>query len=679
MQNQTGLQMIEKYTFDLVQNYGLKQFRILRQFDEIPELFLKLEKNSSYPKVLFYSGIPQSGWESLLDTRPFSHFKLEFFKEEELKGKFPKLKEHEFSKYIAILYLNFNMEKWLLILEREHDFIRDELKEIINSKDDFFCLIELLHVHQELAQKEKSTDFLYQILEDTYLQNLDNFLNSLIFRLKEFFSLDSIAFLQEQRNEGLQVVANINLTQEQLSSLTKGLGARIEQFINKKSVHKLNDPGHSQHFHLECDNKSVYFCPLLHERKIIGTLVMTKKGVQKIISEQDLKLLSNLSGEIAIAFKKNELAKNLEQQSLDLEERSRRNEVFYTLSKNVNNTLNPESIILALMELIRELLEFDFFAIILQLEGGDKPALYYTHPFQQGHPLEKVHKKNLIQIFSDYPQDLDVSNMVENFFAGPLNRQATKPKTKIGDSLSLPIVNEGNINGVFYMGTASSDVYTREIFQNFSTIVNIFTSALKNAIWLRKTEKLAYTDLLTGLFNHRFFQEKLEEEFKRAQRYGHELSLIFMDVDFFKKFNDQYGHQAGDQVLKACGKILLESARKNIDTPARYGGEEFCIILPETDLDGAQYFAERLRQKIEDFSLKISKSLILKVTASFGVTTYIHGSATDRHDLIEEADQALYKSKENGRNQVTTISKGKKSEKKSSRKKAGEKELKTGK
>lgn len=160
-----------------------------------------------------------------------------------------------------------------------------------------------------------------------------------------------------------------------------------------------------------------------------------------------------------------------------------------------------------------------------------------------------------------------------------------------------------------------------------------------------KLEGLATTDGLTGLNNHRRFQEYLDQEFAIARRNGSPLSLILLDVDHFKKFNDEFGHQAGDEVLRGVARAL-ESAARDSDFVARYGGEEFVIVLPGTDLENSIPAAERFRRVIEACEWPYQS-----VTASFGVAT-LDRSISDREKLIAVADSALYTAKRNGRNRV---------------------------
>jgi diguanylate cyclase (GGDEF)-like protein/PAS domain S-box-containing protein len=159
-------------------------------------------------------------------------------------------------------------------------------------------------------------------------------------------------------------------------------------------------------------------------------------------------------------------------------------------------------------------------------------------------------------------------------------------------------------------------------------------------------EMQALTDGLTGLHNFRSFQAKIAEEFERSRRYKLPLSVVMLDVDHFKGFNDSFGHPAGDSVLQDVGRLMLETSRA-VDFAARYGGEEFIMILPNTDANGALIFAERLRGNIENAAWPQRP-----ITVSVGIASRDEQTQTPL-ELIQRADAALYKSKERGRNRVT--------------------------
>jgi len=175
----------------------------------------------------------------------------------------------------------------------------------------------------------------------------------------------------------------------------------------------------------------------------------------------------------------------------------------------------------------------------------------------------------------------------------------------------------------------------------------------------KKSEKLLHklssTDELTGIFNRRAFNQSIESEIKRAVRFKTKLSVIMMDVDFFKKYNDAYGHTAGDSVLIKIAQKLKKTCNRPGDIVARYGGEEFIVLLPSTDLEGASLLAEKIRTSIEEAKIKHQKSYISKyVTVSLGIGTFTLGKSVPAKNLIKIADDALYKAKLAGRNGAST-------------------------
>ncbi len=162
---------------------------------------------------------------------------------------------------------------------------------------------------------------------------------------------------------------------------------------------------------------------------------------------------------------------------------------------------------------------------------------------------------------------------------------------------------------------------------------------------------LAIRDGLTGLFNHRHFQEKLAMEVSRSRRHGRDFSIVFFDVDHFKKYNDTHGHPMGDQLLRELGDILKERLRRS-DMAARYGGEEFVLLLPETSKEGAMIAAENIRKHIAEYPFKGRDTQPERlVSVSVGVATF-NQNGEDAPNLIHQADQALYRAKHSGRNRV---------------------------
>lgn len=164
---------------------------------------------------------------------------------------------------------------------------------------------------------------------------------------------------------------------------------------------------------------------------------------------------------------------------------------------------------------------------------------------------------------------------------------------------------------------------------------------------------LSYQDGLTGISNRRRFDEKLEEEWRRTAREHQPISLIMLDIDFFKNYNDLYGHPAGDECLKKIAHVLVETVARPGDIAARYGGEEFAAILPNTSLLGAEKLAEQIRSHVEALELPHANSTVSPwVTVSVGLATRVPANGEDFIILLEGADRALYKAKQQGRNRL---------------------------
>ena len=189
---------------------------------------------------------------------------------------------------------------------------------------------------------------------------------------------------------------------------------------------------------------------------------------------------------------------------------------------------------------------------------------------------------------------------------------------------------------------------TGELFDFFNDV----TEKLQQDI--ERIRELSITDELTGIYNYRYFYRNLENEINRILRYPQALSLVILDIDYFKKYNDTYGHLVGDLLLKEIAQLLKNNSR-TVDILARYGGEEFVFILPSTSEAQASIFGERIRRQMEEHrfaSEGIPKEC--KVTISVGVAEFKEGDTVEK--LINKADHALYKAKEGGRNKVCSFS-----------------------
>lgn len=217
--------------------------------------------------------------------------------------------------------------------------------------------------------------------------------------------------------------------------------------------------------------------------------------------------------------------------------------------------------------------------------------------------------------------------------------------------VAVPLSAEGRIVGIIYVDDFNPREYTVREISTLSLLSTYAAIAIERAKLLEETRQRAITDDLTGLFNHRHFVQMLNQEVDRSSRYGRPMSLVMIDIDDFKTYNDTYGHLEGNVILTKVSEVLASQSRQ-VDVVARYGGEEFAIIMPETDRDSAAVMAERLRKMVEDRDFPKEQSQPGgRLTVSLGVASHPQDALTPV-ELISKADEALYRAKSEGRNRA---------------------------
>jgi diguanylate cyclase (GGDEF)-like protein len=231
-------------------------------------------------------------------------------------------------------------------------------------------------------------------------------------------------------------------------------------------------------------------------------------------------------------------------------------------------------------------------------------------------------------------------------------KDLAKKLKKLGILVIAPLIYSERLQGIIGAGEKLQfQDFTEADFEIFHILVNIISISIGNSHMFQEMKTLSLTDAMTNLHNYRYFEDRLKEEINRASRHKKKVSLMMIDIDHFKNYNDTMGHQAGDEVLRMIGKILKNTIRDE-DIVARYGGEEFCIILPGIEKKGIPILGERVRKKVE--SEKFFKQEVQpggQLTISVGTATF-PDDAKNFSDIIEKADKALYQAKNAGRNQL---------------------------
>ncbi len=311
--------------------------------------------------------------------------------------------------------------------------------------------------------------------------------------------------------------------------------------------------------------------------------------------------------------------------------------------------------------------------IVMQLEQrADEDALKAKDVF--GKIIEQKDKammekarleRDASQIFTLYEMTKEITSHFDEMEAFNIFRKRLKENITIDDVQLMHDINDadGSVVARDYsifilkskekkLGILAYKGVPEKDKEKFVILAHQFALALRRIRLYKDIETLAITDSLTAVYTRRYFVERFEEEIKRCNLRKTTLAFIMVDADHFKKINDQYGHLTGDQVLREIAMIIKESVRE-IDIVGRFGGEEFCVVLPDTDLDGAWVVAERIRRSAEKKLIKAYDNA-LRITLSVGLAIYpTDGNVPD--EIIDKADWALYRAKSQGRNCVVAF------------------------
>jgi diguanylate cyclase (GGDEF)-like protein len=238
---------------------------------------------------------------------------------------------------------------------------------------------------------------------------------------------------------------------------------------------------------------------------------------------------------------------------------------------------------------------------------------------------------------------------INNNYSFEIKVPFSKESVLIRSILCYPLQRRGEKIGVFEVLNKTGGAFTEEDQALVQELINPLTVAVRTFQMFESAERLTITDDLTKLYNYRYLMQYLEAEVKRCLRYKKKVSLLFIDVDGFKRINDTFGHLVGSQALAEMGQVFKRILRET-DVVGRYGGDEFVIVLPETPLNGAMVIAERIRKKVEDYEF-IAQNLSIRLTVSLGVANCPKHTLT-AEGLIKKADAAMYRAKELSKNSI---------------------------
>lgn len=361
-----------------------------------------------------------------------------------------------------------------------------------------------------------------------------------------------------------------------------------------------------------------------------------------IVAQEELKYRATIEEKGRIIERTN---KNLENLVKDLS-------LIYEIGQEVNSVTDFDKLYTNITFTLKHYLKIEQFAVLV---FDDKKEELHVKAASGFHDDDKVLKttfrrgEGISGLVAETGKKIYIRDTsTETRF---LHYKGTELKER-SSFLSIPLKYKNEIFGVINYGRPSTAGFTLSDVKMLTLVANQVGLAIANAQLYSRTRELSITDELTGLHNRRYFQQMFQIEWKRAVRFGRELSSVMIDIDHFKEYNDTYLHAVGgDMVLKRIGRLLKNNLRE-VDTVARFGGEEFVLLLPDTDKHGALAVAEKVRKLVEDERFFTEKGEPMgSVTVSCGVSTY-PDDVGEMEDLIDNADIALYKAKHNGRNRV---------------------------
>ncbi len=377
--------------------------------------------------------------------------------------------------------------------------------------------------------------------------------------------------------------------------------------------------------------------PLLVRNEVVGVLDC-QSDVPNFFDSDTIDLLTLFSTQASIALQNAQLYSQERRRAAQLE-------AINALSRHTTAVLDMDELLEKSCSTILSAFPVDHVAILLL----EEQRLYL-----------RAHKGRLTLRFperGDIPAGAGLTRRAVDSGRPVVENDVTSVKgyvpgyVETKSEMCLPLISLGETIGVLALESARAGAFTANDVQPLESVADICAAAIQNARYFDRIRHMAYVDGLTGIFNRRYFEMRITEEMERARRYENALALIMVDIDHFKRLNDEFGHLLGDEVLRQVSTLFDQNLRKS-DIVSRYGGEEFVVLMPQTTVEHAASAAEKLRKTVEAHSFP---GVARPVTISMGVASFpVDGDSRDA--LVAAADRALYIAKQAGRNRVIVAS-----------------------
>ncbi|HUQ49924.1 MAG TPA: diguanylate cyclase [Terriglobales bacterium] len=472
--------------------------------------------------------------------------------------------------------------------------------------------------------------------------DLDEVLAQILSIVRDYFQIENGAlFLRDPATSELYVRKHFGREKSKDVRLRFGEGLVGNAARQKRPVYAPDVLKDSRYVPNTQTTRSELAIPLLVRDEVVGVLDMQSDRVN-FFDNETIDLLTLFSTQASIAIENARLY-SMEQR------RARQMEAINAIARQTTALVNIDELLEKVCIAILERFTADHVALLLLKDGqlflrAHRGNLTPTLETGEFIPAGTGITSSALQTGKTVIQN-DVSNVPE-YVCGFKETQS---------EICVPLIFFGEKLGVLVLDSKTPNTFLESDVTPLESVADICAAAIQNAHHFESAKQLAYLDGLTGIFNRRFFEMRITEEMERAHRYNSSLTVIMMDIDNFKKLNDEFGHLLGDEVLRQVSAVLQQQLRKG-DVVCRYGGEEFAILLPQSNAENAMEVAEKLRRTIEGW---IFPGVPRRVTVSAGTAHYPEFGTT-RDEIVAAADAAMYAAKQAGRNCVISAEKTRK-------------------
>ena len=412
---------------------------------------------------------------------------------------------------------------------------------------------------------------------------------------------------------------------------------------------------------------SILGVPLISDGDVIGVLILFADAQRRNFSSEDVTVTEMFAAQASVAYRNIELYERTERELAErklAEEREREQralaEALRDTAMALNSSLDLDEVITKILDKVGSVVPYTAMSIVW-VDGGKLRHLRLLG-FDSEQEQWLTGQSFTVDDFATYQQVIKSRKplVIQNTEAD--SRWAALPATRwIHSHIEAPVIIDGKVVAIINLDSNEPDFYTSKHAEKLQVFTNQVATAIQNAMLYEEVQSLATVDELTGLYNRRGFFEVCRREVGRLQRFRRSFSVLFVDIDHFKQFNDRYSYEIGDMVLRMVAETLQIQVRE-VDVVGRYGGEEMIVLLPEINQTGAMDVAGHLRATIEGLQVP-SEHGELKITVSIGVATLVPEKektiplgaelqAKILDELIGKAGQALHTAKQQGRNQV---------------------------